>query len=83
MNQTRGWQAMTLLLIIAFLYLFKILLYDDIRHFASTIYSKQAGNSVVALTETDTELNLLKHQQTDDYANKSNRRFQQYLQPLS
>lgn len=65
MNQTRGWQAMTLLVIIVFLYLFKIALSKDMRHLASTIYSKQAGNSVVAFTETDTELNLLKHQQNE------------------
>ncbi|MDD3523340.1 MAG: type 4a pilus biogenesis protein PilO [Candidatus Cloacimonetes bacterium] len=65
MNQTRGWQAITLLIIIAFLYLFKIALYNDIKHLASTIYSKLAGNSVAALTETNTEFNLLKHQQNE------------------
>lgn len=62
MDQTRGWQAMTLLVIIVFLYLFKIVLYIDMRHLASTIYSRQASNNVAALTESDTELNLLRRQ---------------------
>ena len=62
MNQTRGWQAMTLLIIIIFLYLFMITLYNDMRHLASTIYSKQASNSVAAITESDMELILLKRQ---------------------
>ncbi|MCB5252614.1 MAG: type 4a pilus biogenesis protein PilO [Candidatus Cloacimonetes bacterium] len=65
MNQTRAWQAMTLLVIIVFLYLFKILLYDDIWHLVSSVYSELGGRNKTALTESDFKLSLLKHQHNE------------------
>lgn len=65
MNQTRGWQTITVLAIMVFLYLFKILLYDDIGHLVSSVYSELGGRNKTALTESDTKLRLLKHQHNE------------------
>lgn len=65
MNQTRGWQTITLLIIMVFLYLFKVLLYDDIRQLTSSVYSELGGNNKAALSESDTKLSLLKHQRNE------------------
>lgn len=65
MNQTRGWQTITILIIMLFLYLFKILLYNDLRHLASSVSSELGGSNKAALTESDTKLILLKHQHNE------------------